>query len=343
MLDRRCPQVVTVAVILWDMNVLDWLLDGDPVIRFQTLRDLTDASPWEIATERRRIAHEGWGARLLDLQGDDGHWDGGACFPGHLDWSAWDWEGKGQPWTATLPVLQLLHEFGIDPADARVQDAIAQVHAKCRWEYANEPFFEGEVEPCINARAATIGLYFGQPVEPIIQRLLGEQMADGGWNCDQEKGSVRSSFHSTICVLETLREVEQASGHQLAESAEAIATARERAETYLLDRQLLRRRSTGEYVNPNWLEIAYPVHWYYDLLRVLDYFQSRQVAPDPRMDEAIALLRAKQQPDGRFLLERTHFGPMWFPLDEDGVGHPSRWNTLRALRVLKWADQTRPS
>jgi hypothetical protein len=313
------------------VTVLDWLLDSDPAIRWQVLRDLTDAPADVVAAERARIAREGWGARLLALQGDDGLWAGGACFPGN--YFAHRHEYEGQPWTSTLPTLQLLHEFGVDPADARVQRAVAQVHAQCRWEHDNQRFFDGEVEPCINGRTVTLGVYFGQDVAPIVTRLLDESLADGGWNCDAENGSVRSSFATTINVLEGLHTYERATG-----GSAALVAARRRGEEYLLQRRLMRRKSTGEIVTPAWLQFSFPVRWHYDVLRALDYFRAAGDAPDPRLAEAIDLVRSRQQPDGRWLLENTHPGAVHFEL-EDGDGRPSRWNTLRALRVLRWYDR----
>ena len=314
------------------MTVTDWLLDAEPAIRWQVLRDLVDAPSNVVAAERARVATEGWGARLLDLQGDDGQWAGGACFPA----ASFNWrdDGNGQPWTATLPTLQLLQDFGVDPADERVRVAIAAVKDGCRWEHAGQPFFDGEVEPCINGRTVALGTYFGQPVDGIVARLLGEQLEDGGWNCEAENGSVRSSFHTTINVLEGLLAYERAKRG----SPELVAASR-RGEEYLLERKLVRRKSTDEVVDPEWLECSFPTRWHYDILRGLEYFRSAGGAPDARVDEAISVLRSKQQPDGRWLLENTHPGNVHFTL-EDGDGRPSRWNTLRAMRVLRWYQGT---
>ncbi len=248
------------------MTTLDWLLDSDPAIRWQVLRDLVHAPAEVVAAERARIATEGWGARLLALQGEDGQWAGGACFPANFKWSD---EDQGQPWTSTLPTLQLLHDFGIDPHTDRMRHAVALVKEHCRWEHAGQPFFSGEVEPCINGRTVTLGVYFGQDVDGIVARLLGEQLEDGGWNCEVENGSVRSSFATTINVLEGLLAHERATGG----SRESIA-ARRRGEEYLLERKLLRRKSTGEIVNPAWLQFSFPVRWQYDVLRALEYFRS---------------------------------------------------------------------
>ena len=311
------------------MTVVDWLLDSDPALRWQVLRDLTNASPDEVAAERARVAVEGWGARLLAARDDDGQWAGGACFPADFSWDF----SAGQPWTSTYPTLVLLREFGVDPQAKQVREAIELVRDNCRWEHAGQPFFDGEVEPCINGRTVALGAYYGVDVEPIVTRLIGEQLADGGWNCEVENGSVRSSFNTTMCVLEGLLEYERATGG----SAESI-TARQRGEEYLLERRLLRRLSTGEIIEPTWLRFAYPTWWHYDVLWALDYFRETGTTPDPRMAEAIELVRSKQQPDGRWLLDHTHPGAVHFTM-EDGAGAPSRWNTLRAQRVLNWHDR----
>jgi hypothetical protein len=309
------------------MDVLDWLLDSDPALRWQVLRDLSGAPPEAVAAERARVATEGWGARLLGLRDDDGQWAGGACFPGDFrgDFSA------GQPWTSTFPTLTLLRDFGIDPNAEAVRETVALVRENCRWEHAGQPFFDGEVEPCINGRTVAVGAYFGVDVGGIVARLLGEQLDDGGWNCETENGSVRGSFSTTICVLEGLLEYERAAG----DPAGTIAAARRRGQEYLLVRQLSRRLSTGEVADPDWLRFSFPTRWHYDVLWALDYFRNVGDAPDPRLAEAIALLRSKQQHDGTWLLEHTHRGAVHFSM-EDGDGQPSRWNTLRALRVLNW-------
>ncbi len=311
------------------MALLDWLLESDPAIRWQVLRDLVDAPDEAVAAEPARVATDGWGARLLALQGEDGQWAGGACFPARS--VHWREENRGQPWTATLPTLQLLHDFGIDPGSGRVRRAVALVREHCRWEHAREPFFSGEVEPCINGRTVTLGVYFDQNVDAVVARLVDEQLADGGWNCEAEKGSVRSSFATTINVLEGLWAHEWATGG----SAESI-TARRRGEEYLLERRLLRRKSTGAIVNPAWLQFSFPTRWHYDALRALEYFRAVGSAPDSRLDEAIHLLRSRQQPEGAWLLENTHPGKVHFTLEDDD--RPSRWNTLRALRVLRWYE-----
>jgi len=316
------------------MSVLDWVLDSDPSIRWQTLRDLVDAPAEVVEAERARVATEGWGARLLALQGEDGQWEGGALFParrGHREVGG-QFDG-GQPWTATAYSLLLLRDLGVDPHCDQARRAVALVKDHCRWEHAGQPFFSGEVEPCINGMTIVLGVYFDQNVDGVVARLLGEQLEDGGWNCEAENGSVRSSFATTIRVLEGLLAHERVTG-----GSPASIAARRRGEEYLLERKLFRRKSTGEVVDPAWLQFSFPTRWHYDVLRGLEYFQVAGDLPDRRLDEAIHLLRSKQQPDGAWLLENSHPGKVHFTLEE-GDGRPSRWNTLRALRVLNWVTR----
>ena len=310
------------------MSAIDWLLAGDPAIRWQVLSDLTGAPPDEVAAERARVEHEGWGARLLALEDPDGLWAGGACFPADYRWG----QPGGQPWTATMNTLQTLRILGLDPESDAARRAIGLVAENGRWENQRQRYFDGEVEPCINGRTIETGAYFGVDVAPIVERILAERLEDGGWNCEAEKGSVRSSFATTINVLDGLLEFERATG-----GSPDVRSAREGGEEYLLERGLFRRRSNGEVVHPGYLDLAFPYYWRYDVLRGLDYFRRSGADPDPRVAEAVEVVRAKQQPDGRWLLDRIHRGPVHFDV-ESPVGAPSRWNTLRALRVLAWWD-----
>ena len=307
--------------------VIAWLLDSDPSIRWQVMRDLTDAPEEEVAAERAKVATEGMGARLLALQGADGSWAG----------AAWN-----HGWDSTMHVLWLLREMGLDPASDEARRAVGLVRDHVRWmgwdwdgtwrglDFVGNPFFAGEVEPCINGQVGASGAYFGQDIERILKLLLAEQLADGGWNCEAENGSVRSSFHTTICVLEALLEYELANGR----TAE-VAEARLRGEAYLLERRMFRRLSTGEVVDPAWTRFSYPTWWHYDVLRGLEYMRKAGVRPDKRVAEAIELVVSKRGEDGRWLLENQHPGTMAVDFGE-GVGRPSRWITLRALRVLDW-------
>jgi hypothetical protein len=312
-------------------SLLAWLLDSDPAIRWQVMRDLTDASADAVAVERSRVAHEGWGARLLAARDPDGQWLGGACFPGRGDPP----QDEGQPWTATLPAMLDLHALGLDPASDTAQEMTSLVAANCRWEYDDERFFDGEVEPCINGHTVILGAYFGADVDGIVSRLLADQLDDGGWNCEAERGATVSSFNSTICVLEGLLE----HAHS-ADGSHETAAARRRGEEYLLERSLFRRRSTGDVAVDSWLELSFPTRWHYDVLRGLEYFR-RADRRDPRLAEAIEVVRSKRRDDGTWLLENTHPGAVHVHLD-DGDGRPSRWNTLRACRVLDWWDAGEP-
>jgi len=322
------------------MDVVEWLLDSDPAIRWQVMRDLTDATEEDVAAERARVATEGWGARLLALQRRDGHWDGGTPTfdsPAGADW----WQSlpparKGTlfpEWTSTSWSLMLLRNFGLDPGSAGARQAVPLVREHCQWEHDGEPFFAGEVEPCINGKVVAIGAYFGEDVRHIVDRLLGEQMSDGGWNCERENGSTRGSFHTTIDVLDGLLEYDQATG-----GAPEVTTARLRGHEYLLERRMLRRLSTREVIDPAWTQFSYPTYWHYDVLRGLDYLRAAAAVPDERAAEAIDLVESKRDADGRWPLENPHPGRLHFAIDE-GDGKPSRWNTLRAMRVLKWYEQ----
>jgi hypothetical protein len=302
-------------------------LDADPAIRWQVMRDLTEAAPDEVAAERARVAVEGWGAQLLALQGPDGRWDGGTYRPGWVDESKPFFDA----WTATHFSLQLLRDLGLDPRSPEAGRVASLVREHVRWEANDALYFEGETEPCINGVALASGAYFGETVAGIVERLLGDQLDDGGWNCWAEYGATVSSFHSTICVLEGLLEWERAGG-----SSEAVAAARRRGEEYLLERRLFRRRSTGQVVDPRFTMFSFPTRWYYDVLRGLDYLRSTGAVPDGRCEEAITLVAGKRDEDGHWPLENTHQGPTHFEM-EGPDGFPSRWNTLRALRVLRWA------
>jgi hypothetical protein len=189
-------------------------------------------------------------------------------------------------------------------------------------------FFEGEVEPCINGNVVSTGSYFGVDMTPLVDRLLGEQLPDGGWNCEVENGATVSSFGTTINVLEGLLEHERAIG-----GSTGVGEARQRGEEYLLERRLFRRKSTGEVIDPSWLRFSFPTWWHYDVLRGLDYLRDAEVKPDERIVEAIGVVERNRDPDGRWPLQNVYAGEAYFQM-EDGEGEPSRWNTLRAMRVL---------
>jgi hypothetical protein len=305
------------------MTVIDWLLDSDPAIRWQVLRDLEREPRSVVSAERARVATEGWGARLLALQAPDGLWGG-------RPWSV--------DWTDTFHVLELLRRFGLDPRSEQAQRAVGLVRERVVWRggapvdtpWANNRFFQGEVEPCINGNVVATGAYFGLDMTTLVDRLLGEQLPDGGWNCEVENGATVSSFGTTINVLEGLLEHERA----MFGSAE-VRAARQRGEAYMLERRLFRRKSTGEVIDPSWLQFSYPTWYFYDVLRGLDYLRDALGEPDERMAEAIGVVEGNRDADGRWPLQNVHEGEAHFQM-EDGEGQPSRWNTLRAMRVLDW-------
>jgi len=325
---------------------IDWLLDperSDPSIRWQVMRDVLDAPQTEWVAERAKVETEGWGARLLAVQDEDGQWAGGAHFPGDFDWDGPeasrgpDGQLAFQPWTSTTHSLSQLREFGLDPSSERAGRAVDLIGANARWEEGGQPYWEGEVEPCINGMTVANGAYFGVDMSPIVDRLVGERLDDGGWNCWAEYGSVRSSFDTTINVLEGLLEYERATG----DTPDSRAAGRS-GEEYLLERALFRRLSTGEPADGRYLYFLHPNRWHYDVLRALDYFRSAAAltgtAPDPRLGEAIDYVRSRRLPDGTWPLDWSPAGRVWFEVD-DGQGEPSRWVTLRAMRVLRWWEE----
>jgi len=312
--------------------VTGWLLDSDPSIRWQVMRDLLDVPESDWTVERAKVETEGWGARLLSCEDEDGQWAGGAFLPGGFDFR--EWEEVGQPWTATAFSLSQLREFGLDPSSAPARRAVGLIGVNSRWDHAGEPYWQGEAEECINGRVVADGAYFGVDVSPIVARLVGERLDDGGWNCERANGSVCSSFATTINVLEGLLEYERATGGT-PESLEA----RTSGEEYLLERSLFRRRSTGEPADEQFLRFVHPSRWRYDVLRALNYFRSAGIltgaAPDPRLGQAVDYVRSRRLADGSWPVDWSLPGRVWFEVD-DGEGKPSRWVTLRAMRVLRW-------
>jgi hypothetical protein len=298
------------------VNSVDWLLDSDPAIRWQSLRDLSDAPAEDVARERARVASEGWGAALLARQRPDG------AFGGQDDSVGWD--ATNREWN-TLLALLWLRDLGVDPTSDVVSAATKRTAENVTWKWwDNRPFFHGEVEPCINGRVLALAAYFGHESGGLVDRLLGEQMKDGGWNCEQENGSVRGSFDTTIN--------ERATGR-----SDAVAAAREKGEEYLLERRLLRRLSSGELVDTRFTELAFPTGYHYDVLRALDYFRQAD-RREERLEEALTLIEGKRSADGRWQLDVERPDQLDIGTGER-ANEPSRWITLRALRVLRWAGR----
>ena len=316
-------------------SVTDWLLDSDPSIRWQVMRDLLDAPESEWSAERAKVQTEGWGARLLSYEDADGQWAGGAFLPSGFEFR--EWQEVGQPWTATTFSLSQLREFGLDPSSDRAKRAVQLIGVNSRWDHAGEPYWAGEVEECVNGRTVADGAYFRVDISSIAGELAGQRLDDGGWNCERANGSIRSSFATTINVLEGLLEYERATGGT-PESREA----RKSGEEYLLERSLFRRLSTGEPADGQFLSFLHPSRWRYDVLRALDYFCSAAAmttaSPDPRLSDAVDHLRSRRLADGTWPVDWKLPGRVWFEVDE-GAGKPSRWVTLRAMRVLRWWER----
>ena len=310
------------------MELMEWLLDTDPAIRWQVMRDLTGDPVDVVTAERARVAAEGWGVQLLALQDTDGSWDGGTYRPGWVDESKPFFDA----WTATHFSLQLLRDFGLDPDSPEARHALPLVRENVRWEANDARYFGGETEPCINGIALANGAYFGEAVDGMVDILMSGQLKDGGWNCWADYGATVASFNTTICVLEGLAAWERAGG-----LSDEVTAARSRGEGYLLERGLMRTKSTGQIIDPRFTMFSFPAYWYYDVLRGLDYFRSTGAAFDERCADAIDLVVSKRDAEGRWPLENTHQGPTHLEM-EGPDGFPSRWNTLRAMRVLNWAD-----
>jgi hypothetical protein len=304
-------------------SVLDWLLDGDPSIRWQTLRDLADARPKTVETERRKVAGSGWAGRLLSLQDQGGLWAGGLYNP---------------KWKSTAYTMLLLRDLGVPGDDPRIRLACKRLldNGLHRDGGINYSFSMDCGETCVTGMVLSILSRFGYPddrVRLLTDYLLKEQMPDGGWNCRRHKGATHSSFHTTINALEGLHEYERRQAKNAGRIAGAQAGAREMFRAH----RHFRSHRTGRIVDGKMTRISYPPRWRYDVLRGLDYFQASGVKPDQRDSEAVELILKKRSKDGTWPLQNRHSGKTFFELET--VGKPSRWNTLRALRVLKWFEK----
>lgn len=328
-----------------DRGVVDWLLDSDPALRWQVERDIVGAPQEVWRSTQALIATEGFGARLLALQDADGQWAGGAFFPGGNHDGAPEADGddagapsgdEGQPWTATTWSLNALRDWGLDAAE--LSDTADRLAAHCRWEYDDLPYWGGEVDCCINAFTLANGGWLGADVAGLAQWFVDHQLADGGWNCEWVEGSTRSSFDSTLNSLRGLLSYEGATG-----GTEALREARRVGEAYLLERRLLRRRSTGELLGPRVTHFAYPFRAFYSALNATDYFRAAALqdgtVPDPQLAEAIDVIRSARQVDGTWLQETRHTGQVWFEVDVP-PGQPSKWLTFYGARVLAWWEES---
>lgn len=305
-----------------DSEVIRWLLSGDAAIRWQVLQDLLQRPQREVLRSRQDVCREGWGARLLSLQQDNGTWGGGLYNP---------------KWTSTTYTMLLLRDFGLPPKTPQARAACKVLLAEGIRSDGGVNFGSLRSETCITGMILSIASYFQQAderVDAIVSYLLREQMPDGGWNCRRWRGATHASMHTTISVLEGLRFYELLGRGRLTEVRDAQARGRE----FLLQHRLFRSHRTGRVIRTEFGRLSFPPRWHYDILRALDYFQAVAAPHDPRLAESVDIIRGKRRSDGRWLLENTHKGRSFFELER--CGRPSRWNTLRALRVLQWWSAT---
>lgn len=302
-------------------SVVDWLLAGDPSIRWQALASLTDATPDEVAAVRATVATEGWGARLLAEQDEDGRWAGALYSP---------------KWTSTTYTLLLLDRLGLPHDDPRARGACGVLwDAASTWDGGlNLAVTIREPETCITGMLVLLAAHFGGPderVDAAVRFLLAQQLADGGWNCESvRRGSRHGSFHTSITVLEALQSYAD-TGTGALEVGGALSGGRE----FFLQHHLYRSHRTGAVIDPAFVRFPFPPQWHFDVLRGLEHFAAAGAPPDPRLEDAIAVVRATRRADGRWPRHRGYPGREWFRMEEPG---PSRWTTLRALRVLQWWD-----
>jgi hypothetical protein len=321
-------------------ELLAWLLDSDPALRWQVERDLAGAPEDVWRATRARVATEGFGARLLAHQDPDGQWAGGAFFP-----AGYQGDEEGQPWTATTWSLTSLRDWGLNVG--ALAGTAEKLAASCRWEYDDLPYWDGEVDCCINSWTLANGAWLSVDVSGIAQWFVDHRLADGGWNCEWVEGSTRSSFHSTLNSLKGLLYYEAATETATEPAAggnDDLRAARRAGEEYLLERRLLRKLSTGEPVGPWATHFGYPFRWGFSVLNALDYCRAAAlhdgVGPDPRLADAVGVVRDARRPDGTWLQQGRHPGRVWFEVDVP-PGEPSRWLTFYGTRVLDWWDGAR--
>jgi hypothetical protein len=300
--------------------VIQWLLDGDPSIRWQTLRDLVSSNLNEVQREQECIPIEGWGARLLALQDQSGMWAGGIYTP---------------KWTSTTYTMLLLKRLGLPPKNHQALKSCKILLDRGFYHDGGINYFASlkHSETCVTGLILSLLAYFqyeDDRIHALAEHLLAQQMPDGGWNCQSYKGATHSSFHTTILVLEGLREYEKFNPQNIKKIQQAQESGRE----FLLIHQLFKSHRTGEVVNPAFTRFSFPPRWHYDILRALDYFQECGAQTDARLSDAIEIVLRRRKHDGKWVLQNKHPGKAFFEMEK--VGEPSRWNTLRALRVLKW-------
>lgn len=311
------PAPIVAGRGLVSQDVLDWLLAGDPAIAFQVRRDLLCRAG--ASALQRRIATEGWGAAFLAARRPDGHWGRGFYQP---------------KWTSTHYTLLDLAQIGLPPDNAAARESVDMVLAAPRGGDGGINFAKSVpvADVCINGMILSYASHF-RPEDPrldeIADYLLARLQPDGGWNCEYWLGSVRSSLHTTISTLEGLLAFRRTGRRHRVEATERAIRS---GGAFILAHHLFRSRRDGAVIDPRFLRLAYPSRWRFDVLRALDFFRNAGWPRDPRMFEAVAILAQKRRPDGRWMLAAPHSGAVHFHMEK--AGEPSRWNTLRALRVL---------
>jgi hypothetical protein len=322
-----------------ESDAVQWLLEGDPAIRWQTLRDLLEEDERVVERERKKVASDGWGARLLAKQDGDGRWAGGASQETGL---------YSPKWISTTYTLMTLRDFGLAPGNRQAKKACrllldGGMQPDGGMNFGTWAKWTKTSETCITGMSLSLLSYFeyeDDRVDTLVRHLLERQMPDGGWNCRRPAGATHASVHTTISVLEGLRHYELCRRRQL----KAVREAQRRGREFLLVHRLFRSHRTGEIIKPIFLRFTFPPRWHYDVLRGLDHFQAVDAPRDPRLADAIEVVERNRGEDGRWSLAHTFKGKTYFELER--VGAPSRWNTLRALRVLKWwnaSAKKRPS
>jgi len=305
-------------------KTISWLLEGDPSIRWQVQRDLLKLPEKKYEAERKLISKEGWGKRLLDLQDSDGRWGGGMY---------------GPKWISTTYTMLTLRQLGLPQNNLQAKRA-------CKL-FLDEGFYtDGGInffsyawkysEACVTSMILALLAYFKYPderIHSVASYLMSQQMSDGGWNCESYKGATHSSFHTTMLALEGLYEYQCA----FPEKKKTISKIRGRGHEFLFAHRLYKSHRTGEIFDTAMTRMTFPHRWRYEFIRALDYFRASDDPKDERMNDAIELLQKKQKKDGLWLLNSGMSGRKYFDLEV--AGQPSRWNTLRALRILNWWNE----
>jgi len=319
---RRAAAETTFSATAGD-SIVEWLLAGDPAIRWQTLRDLVGASPKDVARERSRVVLEGWGARLLAEQGGDGMWAHGMYTP---------------KWTSTHYTLLSLRDLGVRSDNMQCRRACELILDRGLQpdggiSYPTRPSAERRGEACISGMSLSIVSHFQMPddrVDAIADYALNEQMSDGGWNCRRPRGATHSSMNTTISMLEGLAHYLRFRRRKQSDVRAAMTRGRE----FLLEHKLFRSHRTGAVIKSEFTRFVFPPRWHYDVLRALDHFRDVDAPRDDRLSEAIEMVEARRGSDGLWPLTYKYPGKGFFDMEQ--VGKPSRWNTLRAMRVLIW-------